>query len=238
MEEAQLEIAFGGWVDRHFSPSIESYCDILLDRVVPVFDDPEGEQKRAADDFMQGASSWFGEDYDSAVEAAYEHARDHTMQFLEMRAVSLATGVSGLFHLFEKQLYLHVNKELKGWLTSPLNRWQDLEDMIPKFDRKWGEDAACLNLVDAFRDADLEELRLVAHTVKHGTDGHSNRQLVKNHAIVARAERVEDDWTAGPYSILGVAIAVQVDDVKRYRDAILRFWKVDGNFCAARSAFK
>jgi hypothetical protein len=183
---------------------------------------------------MQRASSWFGEDYDSAVEAAYEHARDHTMQFLEMRAVFLATGVSGLFHLFEKQLYLHVNQELKDWLESPLSRWQDLEDMIPKFDRKWGQDAACQDLIDAFRDADLEELRLVANTVKHGNDGQSYRELVKRHAV----ERIEDDWTAGPYSILGVAISVQVDDVKRYRDAILRFWKVDGTFCAARSAFK
>jgi hypothetical protein len=238
MEEPQLGIAFGGWVDRHFSPSIESYCDILLDRIVPVFDDAEGEQKGAAADFLHRASSWFGEDYDGAVDAAYEHAQEHTMQFLEMRAVFLATGVSGLFHLFEKQLYLHVNKELKIWLASPLNRWQDLEDMIPKFDRKWGQDATCQDLVNAFRDADLQELRLVANTVKHGNDGQSYRQLVKNDAVVVKAERVEDDWTAGPYSILGVAISVQVDDVKRYRDAILRFWKVDGTFCAARSAFK
>lgn len=89
-------------MDRHFSPSIENYCDILLDRIVPVFDDAEGEQKRAADDFLHRASSWFGDDYDGAVDAADEHAREHTLQFLEMRAVSLATGVSGLFHLLEK----------------------------------------------------------------------------------------------------------------------------------------
>lgn len=238
MVEGHLEIAFGSWVDRHFSPSIESYCSILLDRVLPVFDDPNGEHKRAADDFMQETSSWFVDDYDSAVEAAYEHARDHTMQFLEMRAVFLATGVSGLFHLFEKQLYRHVNNELQRWLTSPICRWQELEEMIPKFDRKWGRDAPCQDLVDVFLDADLEELRLVANALKHGNDGQSYQQLVKNQAIVVRPERVENDWTAGPHSILGVAISVQVDDVKRYRDAIRRFWKVDGTFCAARSAFR
>ena len=113
MREARLEIALGGWVDRRFSPSIESYCDILIDRIVPVFDDPGGEQKKAADDFLKVASSWFSDDYGSAVEAAREHASDHMMQFLEMRAVFLATGVSGLFHLFEKQLYRHVNKEVE-----------------------------------------------------------------------------------------------------------------------------
>lgn len=110
--------------------------------------------------------------------------------------------------------------------------------MIPKFDRKWEQDAACQDLIDAFSDADLQELRLVANTAKHGNDGQSYRQLVKNDAVVVETKRVEEDWTVGPYSIFGVAISIQVDDIKRYRDAILRFWKVDGTFCAARSAFK
>jgi hypothetical protein len=234
----QLEIAFGGWVYRHFAPNIESYCDILLNRINPVFDDPEGEQPRAADEFMSAASSWFGDDYDSAIEAAYEHARDHTLQFLEMRAVFLATGVSGLFHLFEKQVYLHINKELKNWLESPIASWRDLEDLVPKFDRKWGPDAACPDLINAFRDKDLRELRLVANVLKHGDSGQSYKELTRSKAVVVDAERVEDDWMAGPSSILGVAISVQVDDVIRYRDAILRFWEVDGTFCADRTAFK
>lgn len=237
-QESQLSIAFGGWVYRYFAPDIESYCDILLNRINPVFDDVEGEQQRAADDFMGAASSHFHEDYEGAVEAAYEHAIEHAQQFIQMRAVFLATGVSGLFHVFEKQLYRHINKELEGWLTSPINQWRDLESMIPKFNRKWRQDTPCTDFNTAFNDSDLQELRLVANAVKHGDEGPSFNQLVKNQAVVVSKDWVKDDWTVGPYSVLGVNLSVQAADVMRYRDAVLRFWNLDGTFYAPRKDFK
>jgi len=98
----QLDIAFGGWAYNVFAPDIEGYCNILLNRINPIFEDVDGEQERAAQEFMSAAASWYGEDYQGAAEAAYEHAHDSAMQFMEMRAVFMATGVSGLFHLFEK----------------------------------------------------------------------------------------------------------------------------------------
>jgi len=152
-----------------------------------------------------------------------------------MRTVFLATGASGLFHMFEKQLYRHINKELKDWLTSPINQWRDLEPMIPKFNRKWRQDTPCPNFITAFNDRDLQELRLVANAVKHGDEGPSFNQLVKSQAVVVSKDRVEDDWTMGPYSVFGVNLSVQAADVMRYRDAVLRFWSLDGTFYAPRT---
>jgi hypothetical protein len=238
MTADQLEIALGAWVYRHFMPNIDSYCDILLNRIDPIFMNVDAEEKRAYEEFLTGAPAYYADDDESAYEAAHEHAQEHCYQFIEMRSVFLATGVSGLFHLFEKQLYLHINKELKGWLTTPVTSWRDLDDLIPKFDRKWREDVQCLDFVEAFRDADLKELRLVANTIKHGSDGQSYKELVRSGAVVVDEERVKEDWTAGPYSTFGVSLSVQVDDVRRYQAAIRRFWEVDGTFCAARSAFK
>ena len=238
MQEPHLSIAFGGWVYSYFAPHIESYCDILLNRIDPIFEDVEGEQKRVADNFLEVAASWYGDDYDSAVDAAFDHARDHALQFMEMRAVFLATGVGGLFHLFEKQLCKHINKELKRWLESPVTKWRDLNELIPKFDRKWGQNQPCPDLLNAFRDDDLNELRLVANAVKHGDTGLSYKQLLKNKARVVDPARLEDDWTVGLYSIFTVNLSVQADDIKRYRNAVLRFWRIDGEFCAPRSAFK
>lgn len=239
MTAGQLEIALGAWVYRYFVPNIDSYCDILLNRIDPIFMDVDAEEKRVYEEFLASASTYYSDDdADTAYEAAYEHAREHCYQFVEMRSIFLTTGVSGLFHLFEKQLYLHINKELKHWLATPVTSWRDLEDLIPKFDRKRGVDVVCLDFVEAFRNADLKELRLVANTIKHGSDGQSYKEPVRSGAVVVDEERVKEDWTAGPYSTFGVNLSVQVDDVRRYQAAIKRFWEVDGTFCAARSAFK
>ena len=216
----------------------KSYCDILLNRINPIFKDLDGEQERAASEFLDGVKAYRDVDFDDVLEAAYDHALEHVMQFMEMRSVFLTVGVSVLFHLFERHLYKHINKELGRWLESPIADWRDLENIIPKFDRKYGEDTLCSDLLDAFRDSDLQELRLVANTVKHGDDGESYKQLMARKARVVEAKRLENDGTAGPYSILKVNISVQIDDVERYRDAILRSWSLEGTFCADRTAFQ
>jgi len=233
----QLQIWIDNWVYQYFAPEVKSYCDILLNRINPMFLDLDGEEKRAAEEFLAGIPSHGEEDHDAIFEAAYDHARDHVWRFMELQSVFLTVGVSGLFHLFERQLYRHINKELDRWLTTPIADWRDLESMIPKFNRKYGEECSCSELVDAFRDSDLQELRLVANTVKHGDDGSSYKQLVARGARVVDARRLADDGNIGRYSILKVNVSVQVDDVERYRDAILRFWSVKGTFCAHRSAF-
>jgi hypothetical protein len=233
----QLTINFGQLDYELFAPEIESYCDILLNRIDPIFEGVDAEQERAAEAFMSAAETWYGDDYQGAAEAAYEHARDTAVQFMEMRAVFMATGASGLFHLFEKQIYRHINSELKRWLKAPITKWQDLEKLIPKFDRKHGEPEPCIDLINAFRDSDLQELRLVANVVKHGDDGPSYRQLVENRAVVVSQDRLNDDWTAGEYSVLRANVSVQTQDAKRYQAALLRFWRLEGTFWAPRSAF-
>jgi hypothetical protein len=125
---------------------------------------------------------------------------------------------------------------LAAWLQTPITEWRDVAFIIPKFDGKWGEATPCLNLVEAFRDPDLQELRLVANVVKHGQDGQSYRHLQRLCAPVLDKARLDDEWS-GSYTVLGIEISVQPRDVERYRDAILRFWSLDGTFWAPRSAF-
>lgn len=238
MGQNRLTIAFGPWVADRFSPEIEGYSRILLERIDRIFEDVDGEGRRAMDEFIGTMSDRVhDEDYELVAEAAYGHAQSVALQFFEMRAVFLATGVSGLFHLFERQFYYHLNKELTGWLTEPVNQWRDLEVLIPRFDQKSPQGAPCSDLVDAFSDADLQELRLVANTVKHGA-GRSYQQLVDNNAIVVSHERLKGDYATGPHTVLGVDISVRREDVERYRDSILRLWRLDGTFWADRSAFK
>jgi hypothetical protein len=61
---------------------------------------------------------------------------------------------------------------------------------------------------------------------------------VKNQADVVSQARLHNEWPVGDSSVLGVSLAVQAEDVKRYQAAILRFWDLEGNFWAPRSAFR
>jgi hypothetical protein len=209
-----------------FAPAIKSYCSILLDRILPVFADPEAEQERAAEEAMASMAGW-NEDYDGASEAAYEYGIEQGMMFWEMRTVFLATGVSGLYHLFEKQLYRQLNHELGQWSDHIVSDWKEASDIIALF-----SEAHCKGptLQQAFSDPDLRELVDVANAVKHGDNGRAMRRLRKNKAVVVNPARVQEDWTTGRFSILGVSLVVLPEDVIRYRDAVLRFWELDGTF--------
>jgi hypothetical protein len=49
-------------------------------------------------------------------------------------------------------------------------------------------------------------------------------------ARVVEAERLKEDFTIGPYSVFGVALAIDRDDIERYVAALLSFWALKGNF--------
>lgn len=234
-----LEIQFGNWVFEYFAPDISDYCDILLNRIDPIFHDVQAEQDRAATEFLDRVAKHHGyeDDPDAAYEAAYDHSIERALQFVQLRTVFLATGVSGLFHLFEKQIYRHINKELRRWLTKPIAHWREVEEIIPKFIQKHGH-GHCDNLVRAFHNSDLQELVHVANAIKHGDDGSSYKKLHSMGAVVVSASRLEADGTVGPFASLKASISIERKDVQRYRDSILEFWKLEGTYSASRSSFK
>ena len=160
-------VCFGSWNMSRFGSPIQHYGDILKSRVMPIFDDLDGEQRRAADEVLN-ASYWRPDDYGTAIEAVYEHSREHTLQFMELRAVFLATGVAGLFHLFEKQLYRFLNHELRQNLVKKIDRWEDAAAAIEALDQPRYADSGQTALQLAFNAPAIKELRLVANVVKHG----------------------------------------------------------------------
>ncbi len=230
----ELSVWFGGIVYRVFEPPVSHYADILLTKVIPLFDDVEAEQERRAEEVLN-APGWGEDDYERAMEAAYDESISHGISFMEMRSLYLATGVSGMFHLFEKQLLKHLNHELRDWLRTPITEWKDALLVIDKLTNRYGEGDPT-ELQRNFRSDDLKELRLVANAVKHGP-GRAYDELLKMAAPVVDPARNEMDWTVGEFSPLAVRIVIQPEDIERYRAAILRFWKTEGTYWAERSAF-
>ena len=223
---------FGAIVRDIYSPAVRTYTDMLLDRVVPLFDDPDAEQERIGQETMRALSSYY-EDEAAAAEIAYERAIDGALMFMEMRGVFLTMGTAGLFHLFERQLYKFLNHELERFGDSQrVKIWRDAEQIVNELSvsRCRGQ-----TLQAAFNDPDLQELRNAANAVKHG-DGPALKALRASSAVIVSPDRVQHDYAANEMSALGVAISIQPDDVKRYRDSILRFWSLDGTFAVAPNA--
>jgi hypothetical protein len=220
-------LCFGTWNASRFGSPIRHYAEILTSRVMPLFDDLDGEQQRAADEVLN-ASGWGPDDYEAAMDAAYEHSIDHTGQFIELRTVFLATGVAGLFHLFEKQLYRFLNHELRRNLRKKIDRWEEATDAIDTLDQPKGPDGQTA-LRAAFNNNDIKELRLVANVVKHG-QGRSYDELKSMSAPVVEPGRLESDFTVGAHSVLGVALAIDRNDIERYVSALLCFWTLEGTF--------
>jgi len=229
------------YIDEHteriYAPAVRNYTDLLLTRVMPIFGDVEGEQQRAMEAALE--ENKFYEDEASAMEAAYDEGISSAIMLTEMRTVFIATGVAGLFHLFEKQLYQYLNQEIiryrfthkvkKQGAPFVVAKWEDADNVIKAFPhalRLWGDGQT---LIDAFTSKDLTELREVANAVKHGP-GRAMEALRAMNALVVDPVRVKGDLTTGQFSSFGLAIAIQLADVIRYRDAILAFWGVRGNF--------
>lgn len=221
--------------ERIYAPAVELYTEILLRRLAPLFNDLDREQEAAT----EAAFHRFGwsDDVEGAAEAAYEAGISHVILFQEMRSIFIAAGVSGLFHLFERQLYRFLNGELErfGWTdkktgkkTTPnIDCWRDAIECVQRFSILHGGKGQTLE--QALSSVDLNELREVANAVKHGP-GRALNALKGMAAVVASPSRVERDGTARLHTHFGLPIVIDQEDILRYRDAILGVWKAHGLF--------
>jgi hypothetical protein len=223
--EPRVYVSFDSWAFHEFLPPIRSYSELLLQRVLPIFDDLDGEAKRVEQEVLSWP--WEESNYDEAFQTARELSVEQVWEFMELRSVFLATGVSGLHHLFEKQVYKHLNRELR--CGNAINDWNIVSIIFEKLKNKVGFDVPCTDLKDRISEKNIQELRLVANAIKHG-EGRSLKKLKKMSAPVVSNERLEEDCDVGPRSILGVDISINSEYLIRYTYAITKFWEISGTY--------
>jgi hypothetical protein len=238
--DTHLIINFWPGVPERYATLVRDYCDVLLNQIHPMFDElrvsdaPLHEKILGFWRYKEGRRLFTSTEEEREYYRGYWGAGIEDWDITDMQTVFLAIGVTGLFHLFEKQLYQFLNFELGMWLISPVSRWEDLKRLLEKFDRKALVEGRCDELIDAFRNPDLSELELVANAIKHG-GGNSYNQLVKSGARVVSEERLLE---TGKISIIDSPLSICLQDIIRYQDAVVNFWILDGAFYAHHSVFK
>jgi hypothetical protein len=159
----------------------KAYTDGFHDRLMPTFDRIDEEAKEASDEYWESAMSLPTNEYeyrdvgdfaDDAIGVGIEVSEN--LSFVREQLIQLS--VAGLYHLWERTLKQFIIKELKHYQFDAStfeqverDNFKGLVEMLQQFD---------YDLTQKPYYQKMNELRLVANVVKHGT-GKAFKDLVK-----------------------------------------------------------
>lgn len=211
-----------------FVAEIHALVAVLEDRLLPTFANVEGEANKKAEEEWERLGSLPGRDdidMDDLAEKAFEVGLGHYGMMTGLRQGLLNMFAAALFHLYEQQIMsfhrrevLHPAEENDPQLLKPAIFQQRLLHQgidVKRF--------ACWQL--------LEELRLLANTVKHA----AGESALKLHALrpkLFQAPDLDRLGLHGPLSsarvfapLMGEDVYVSIGDLKCYAQAVEQFWE-------------
>jgi hypothetical protein len=218
------------WSDyfkRTFIPPIEVFCEAVQNRLMPAFDSIEIEAERCVEAEYERLISWGGSpdaDLSQIAELAQNRGLEHYSGLAAVKQSLINLSVVSLYHLFEQQLMLFHRKQVLHPTEENDIRLMNFKEIRDRL-KRCGID---LSGLCSWRSVD--ELRLVANTIKHGEGG--SAQELRNHRpdlFVHPVLRNQGDAGIPPVSQVylpagGEDVFVTLEDIARYRDALVRFW--------------
>jgi hypothetical protein len=211
----------------NFLPGIDYYAKCLEKKIIPAFDSIEKEADEIEKEAFENPSGYFNpENYDpaDAAEDAFEKGLEYYEWMNDMLQGILNLFAAGLYHLFEQQLLLIHRKEL---LT--INE----KDNIGLLKLKEAKSRLSKNgiIVENFNSwSKIDELRIVANTVKHA-DGQSAQELKSKRPDLF--SRTTNPPFITPHSIppgpvrtplAGDSLYITQDELNKFIDAVKEFW--------------
>jgi hypothetical protein len=219
-----------------FSSQVSATVDSIERRVLPTFEDIDQEAEKVAERAWERFMSLPGtgdEDPGDFAEAAEEAGVSHYMLLHGIRQGILNLFAAALFHLFEQQAVMFLRIELlslKGDIESRLFSMAEFKKQLAERGIDIAKFSSWLK---------LDELRLVANTVKHA-EGDSAQKL-----RAKRPDLFQHPWLKGRFDLFsgastrpaflplaGQDIYISLADIKDYRNAILTFWREFGEALA------
>ncbi len=230
--KGKLGMAFGHlwWARRfrsEFAPQVGALVDALESRTLPAFQNIDEEAQAVAnktwDRFMSGPATG-EEDPADFAEAAQEAGVSHYILLDGVRQGIINLFAVALYHAFEQQVMLFHRKEVLG----PLDENNESLFSLKEFRTRLLESGIDITTFSSWKA--IDELRLVANTVKHAEGGSAS-------ALHERRPGLFDPPHLRKYSeislpsmphffqpLVGEDLYVSLEDIKGYRDAIVQFW--------------
>lgn len=212
---------------KEFRPQINALADVLEKRLLPTFDNVEEEAENIAENTWEEFMSMPAtgeEDPGSLAEIAEQAGVSHYILLTGVRQGMVNLFAAALYHLFEQQLMLFHRKELLDLTEENESRHFSSKEIVRRLER------AGIN-VEKFRAwSKIEELRLVANTVKHA-EGQSAKQLLAIRPDYFRNPiGVESLFATKPDDIrifqplVGEDLYVSQPAINEYKNCLLGFW--------------
>jgi len=219
------------WTDifnNEFTNQLNTIVDTLENRLLPVFDGIADEARKVSEDEWGRLMSLPGsgeEDPSDMAEAAEQAGATHYESIYGIRQGVLNLFAVSLYHIFEQQLFFFARKEIlpggEG-VRSKRFKVQDLQKRLLEI----GID---LNIFCTWKT--VEELRLVANTVKHAegdsaTKLHKLRpDLFKHPEALGRSISGNEKIHRVYQPLIGDDLYISLPVIKEYKDALIRFWE-------------
>lgn len=222
-----------------FVPEINAIVDALEKRLLPNFEENEIEEesKRISEKAFERFRSMSGtgkEDLSYFADEAEKAGISHYILIKGIRQGMINLFATMLFHAFEQQaIYFHRKNVLH---KNEENEQKQLK--LSLFQSRLKEFGIDIKNFSSW--SKIDELRLVANTVKHA-EGNSSHELREIRPDMFRNPHLSDfsQFISDPsphifQPLVGDGLYVSIQDIKDYRDHLVGFWQelADAMQCA------
>jgi hypothetical protein len=216
------------YIRKHIIPHFEHLEKTFTQRILPTFETVESEAEQVSNKKWEQLIHQPGdpdEDLSDLAEEALEEGISYYITMMGIRQGLLNIFAVGIWHLFEQELLFIHRKELllpQEENNAELFKLSEIKRRL----KQTGID------IEKFRSWNkLEELRLVANTVKHA-DGISATQLKKRrpNMFIPPEERDDPFWGHIPpptqifKPLAGEDLYLTPGEIKSYFQAVKDFW--------------
>lgn len=194
----------------------------MLARVIAAFDEIEAEANQIAEE----AFKRFGQtascdqmDMSDAAEHAQEEGAMHYSAVISVRYEVLRLAISGLYHLWERQIKTHLIR-MHGMLGADKSRVEKADfARIEGLLKRYGFEFKAMTFYNP-----INELRLFANATKHGAGSSCNLLFVSNPKLFFPYKLAGEEEYFGSWEPSADDLQPEPADFSRYSCAVEEFW--------------
>jgi len=219
-----------GYIRAMIIPDFNGFSQVVTKRLLPTFDTFGSEALKHGQEWFRGKTERLDpldSDQSEAVAHFADKAMDETLAFADMLVAMYFASVGlycvGLFHLFE-QHFTDLPLEILGAHT--YNKPMKLKEVTD-----WLKADVSIDVTVFPTWPTLDELRLVANTIKHAEGGSAEALRGRRPDLfIHPAAREGGDSRATPFQprvrkpLFGEDLYLTTDDFSRYVEGVITFW--------------